>query len=32
MIAPGSRRWAPDHEADDADLIPAEMPAGSAVI
>jgi ectoine hydroxylase-related dioxygenase (phytanoyl-CoA dioxygenase family) len=31
-VAPGSHRWERDRSATDADLVPAEMPAGSAVI
>ncbi|MGE8365937.1 phytanoyl-CoA dioxygenase family protein [Cupriavidus basilensis] len=32
IIAPGSHRWPEEREATDADLVCAEMPAGSAVI
>ncbi|MEA3056502.1 MAG: hypothetical protein QOD30_1934 [Actinomycetota bacterium] len=32
LVAPGSHRWERDRQATDADLVPAEMPAGSAVI
>lgn len=31
-VAPGSHRWEPGRTATDAELVPAEMPAGSAVI
>jgi ectoine hydroxylase-related dioxygenase (phytanoyl-CoA dioxygenase family) len=31
-VAPGSHRWERDRQATDADLVAAEMPAGSAVI
>lgn len=32
VVAPGSHRWPKDRAATDADLVPAEMPAGSAVL
>jgi ectoine hydroxylase-related dioxygenase (phytanoyl-CoA dioxygenase family) len=32
VVAPGSHQWAPDREVDEADLVAAEMPAGSAVV
>ena len=32
LVAPGSHRWERDRQATDTDLVPAEMPAGSAVI
>lgn len=31
-VVPGSHRWAPDRVATEADLVPAEMAAGSAVV
>lgn len=32
VVAPGSHRWEQDREPTDDELVPAEMPAGSAVI
>ncbi|MEN3272033.1 MAG: hypothetical protein V7636_794 [Actinomycetota bacterium] len=32
LVAPGSHRWERDRQATPDDLVPAEMPAGSAVI
>lgn len=32
VVAPGSHRWAADRTPDEAELVPAEMAAGSAVV
>ncbi len=32
LVAPGSHRWDPERQAGQADMVPAVMPAGSAVI
>jgi ectoine hydroxylase-related dioxygenase (phytanoyl-CoA dioxygenase family) len=32
LVAPGSHRWEPERQPADAELVPAAMPAGSAVI